>query len=439
MNSEASTAASSRAVAARAVLRVFAGKSFDDAFDKANLADARDLAFAKTLTYGVLREHSALAWLLTRLLSAPLLPTSAVHALLCVGLYQLRTLNTAAHAAVSATVDAVEPLGEAKARGLVNAILRRYQRESVKLEDELPTALTTRYSHPAWLVEKLHADWGRQTVEVLAANNTQAPLTLRVNARQSTREDYLARLAIEGIAASAVPHAPDAVRLLEACGVEAIPGFSAGLVSVQDASAQLAAQLLEAHEGMRVLDACAAPGGKSAHLLESANVELTALDSDGARLARVRDTLTRLQLDAHALIEADAALVPWWIGRVKGGGDFDRILLDAPCSGTGVIRRHPDIKWLRREDDIKRLAATQLKLLQALWGVLAPGGVLLYATCSILRAEGEELVQTFLAETDDAAESKIIAGWGEARVVGRRIAPGGDFDGFYYARLLKRR
>jgi len=436
LNNETSIAASSRAVAARAVLRVFAGKSFDDAFAKANLADARDLAFAKTLTYGVLREHSALAWLLTRLLSAPLLPTSAVHALLCVGLYQLRTLNTAAHAAVSATVDAVEPLGEAKARGLVNAILRRYQRESVKLEDELPTALTTRYSHPAWLVEKLHADWGKQTVEVLAANNTQAPLTLRVNARQSSREDYLARLTVEGIAASAVPHAPDAVRLHEAVGVESIPGFSSGMVSVQDASAQLAAALLDVQDGMRVLDACAAPGGKSAHILEMADVELTAIDSDGLRLARVRDTLTRLGLDA-ALIEADAALVPWWIGRVKNGGDFDRILLDAPCSGTGVIRRHPDIKWLRREDDIKRLARTQLKLLQALWTTLAPGGVLLYATCSTLRAEGEELVQTFLAETDDATESKIIASWGDACVVGRRIAPGGDFDGFYYARLIK--
>ncbi len=419
------------------MLRVFAGKSFDDAFAHAGLADARDLAFAKALAYGVLREHSALAWLLTRLLAAPMASTSPVHALLCVGLYQLRTLNTAAHAAVSATVDAVDALNEPKARGLVNAILRRYQRESVKLEDELPTALATRYSHPAWLVEAIHADWGKQTVEVLTASNTQAPLTLRVNARQSTREDYLARLAVEGIAASAVPHAPDAVRLHEAVGVEAIPGFSGGMVSVQDASAQLAAQLLDVHEGMRVLDACAAPGGKSAHLLETADVELTALDVDGARLARVRDTLTRLGLDA-TLLEADAALVPWWIGRVRGGADFDRILLDAPCSGTGVIRRHPDIKWLRREDDIKRLAGTQLKLLKALWTTLAPGGVLLYATCSILRAEGEEVVQTFLAETDDAAESKIIAGWGEARVVGRRLVPGGDFDGFYYARLVKR-
>ena len=302
-------AAQSRATAAKAVLRVFAGKSFDDAFANAGLADARDLAFAKTLAYGVLREHSSLSWLLTQLLASPLAPASAVHALLCVGLHQLRTLNTAAHAAVSATVDAVEPLGEAKARGLVNAILRRYQRESVKLEDNLPTALTVRHSHPHWLVEALHADWGKATVDVLTANNTQAPLTLRVNLRQGSREDYLATVEAAGMAASAVPYAPEALRLHEAVGVEMIPGFSSGRVSVQDASAQLAAHLLDVQDGMRVLDACAAPGGKSAHLLELADVQLTALDVDGARLARVRDTLTRLGLDAE-LLQADAALLP---------------------------------------------------------------------------------------------------------------------------------
>lgn len=430
-------AAQSRATAAKAVLRVFAGKSFDDAFANAGLADGRDLAFAKTLAYGVLREHSSLSWLLTQLLASPLAPTSAVHALLCVGLHQLRTLNTAAHAAVSATVDAVEPLGEAKARGLVNAILRRYQRESVKLEDNLPTALTVRHSHPHWLVEALHADWGKATVDVLTANNTQAPLTLRVNLRQGSREDYLATLEAAGMSATSVPYAPEGLRLHEAVGVEMIPGFSSGRVSVQDASAQLAAHLLDVQDGMRVLDACAAPGGKSAHLLELADVQLTALDVDGARLARVRDTLSRLGLDAE-LLQADAALLPWWSGRVRGGATFDRILLDAPCSGTGVIRRHPDIKWLRREEDIERLAKTQLKLLTGLWPALAPGGVLLYATCSTLRDEGEEVLQNFLGATDDAREDKIRADWGEACRVGRRIAPGGDFDGFYYARLLKR-
>lgn len=432
--------AASRAAAARAVLRVFAGKSFDDAFAHAALAEGRDLAFAKALAYGVLREHTALAWLLTRLLSQPLATTTPVHALLCVGLHQLRTLNTAPHAAVSATVDAVEALGEPKARGLVNAVLRRYQRESVRLEDALPTALTVRHSHPHWLVEAIHADWGAKTVEVLIANNTQAPLTLRVNRRQTTRAAYLERLAAEGIAASAVPYVDDAVRLHEAVGVEAIPGFSSGAVSVQDASAQLAASLLDVHEGLRVLDACAAPGGKTAHLLERADVQMTALDIDSARLGRVRDTLNRLQLDAQ-LIEADAALLPWWSGKVRGGAVFDRILLDAPCSGTGVIRRHPDIKWLRRADDIDRLAQTQMKLLRALWPALAPGGVLVYATCSILRREGEEVVQTFLAETPDAAESKIVAEWGETCRVGRRLAPGGmsdwNGDGFYYARLKK--
>ena len=432
-----SNAAASRAAAARAVLRVFAGKSFDDAIAVAAFADPRDAAFAKTLAYAVLREHGALSWLLSRLLTQGMPATNPVHALLCVGLVQLRTLGTPGHAAVSATVDAVEALQQPKARGLVNAILRRYQRESAELEEHLPRNFGVRYSHPEWLVEAIHADWDAKTAEVLAANNTQAPLTLRVNRRQTTRAAYLERLASEGIAASAVPHAEDAVRLHEAVGVEAIPGFSGGAVSVQDASAQLAASLLEPHEGLRVLDACAAPGGKTAHLLERADVQMTALDIDAARLGRVRDTLNRLGLDAE-LIEADASLVPWWSGKVRGGAVFDRILLDAPCSGTGVIRRHPDIKWLRRADDLERLAHTQLKLLRALWPTLVPGGLLVYATCSILRREGEDVVQTFLAETPDAAEAKITADWGETCRVGRRIAPGGDFDGFYYARLTRR-
>lgn len=425
-------AAESRAAAARAVLTVFKGKSFDAAFAGARLGDPRDLAFAKTLAYGVLREHSALCWLLTQLLSQPLATSSPVHALLCVGLHQLRTLNTAPHAAVSATVDAVEALNEPKARGLVNAILRRYQRESVKLEDGLPILLHVRYSHPGWLVEALHQDWGKASVEVLRANNVQAPLTLRVNRRRCSREAYLAQLAEAGIEASPVPHAPDAVRLHTACGVDEIPGFSGGQVSVQDASAQLAAELLGVQDGMRVLDACAAPGGKTAHLLEQAELDLTALDIDATRLARVQDNLNRLGL-AATLISADAALVPWW----HKGGDYDRILLDAPCSGTGVIRRHPDIKWLRRAEDIAQLGHGQIKLLRALWDTLAPGGVLLYATCSTLRAEGEDVVETFLAESADASELKIDAAWGEACRVGRRIAPGGDFDGFYYARLRK--
>ena len=424
--------ADARAAAANAICRVFSGKSLDDAFAGAALADPRDLAFAKTLAYGVLREHSTLSWLLTRLLAKPMAHTAPIHALLCVGLYQLRGLGTAPHAAVSATVDAVEALGESKLRGLVNAILRRYQRESVKLEDDLPNRLALRHSHPDWLVEALHTDWGKDTVALLTANNVQAPLTLRVNRRLGSREQYLATLADAGMAASAVPEAPDAVRLHEACGVDAIPGFSAGMVSVQDASAQLAADLLDVQDGQRVLDACAAPGGKTAHLLERASLDLTALDVDATRLARVQDNLARLGL-AASLLAADAVRVPWW----HKGDDYDRILLDAPCSGTGVIRRHPDIKWLRRAEDIEQLSRSQLKLLRALWEVLVPGGVLLYATCSTLRAEGENVVETFLAECEDAREWKIDAAWGESCRVGRRIAPGGDFDGFYYARLQK--
>lgn len=418
------------------MLRVFAGKSFDEALAGFTLQDARDLAFAKTLTYGVLREHRALSWLLTRLLTQPLPTTSPIHALLCVGLHQLRTLNTPGHAAVSATVDAVEALQQPKARGLVNAILRRYQREADRLEESLPAAYGVRYSHPEWLVEALFRDWADDTPHVLAANNTQAPMTLRVNRHLATRDAYLGQLEAAGLTASPVPGVPDALRLHEAVAVDALPGFSAGAVSVQDASAQLAAGLLDLRDGQRVLDACAAPGGKTAHALEQAAVRMTALDVDGRRLARVQDTLNRLRLEAQ-LIEADAAKLPWWIGRVASGVQFDRILLDAPCSGTGVIRRHPDIKWLRRAEDIEALAHTQSQLLRALWPALAPGGVLLYATCSTLRREGEDVVQTFLAETLDAREWKLDVDWGEACRVGRRIAPGGDFDGFYYARLTK--
>jgi len=421
-------------------VRVFSGKSLEDALAGARFAHPRDAAFAKTLAYAVLREHSALSWLLSRLLAQGMPATNPVHALLCVGLVQLRSLGTPGHAAVSATVDAVEALQQPKARGLVNAILRRYQREAGELEEHLPRNFGVRHSHPEWLIEALHRDWGRDTEALLAANNVQAPLTLRVNARRSTREDYLAALAAQNLAASAVPHAPQALRLHEAVGVEAIPGFSEGLVSVQDASAQLAAALLDVRDGHRVLDACAAPGGKTAHLLESADCAVTALDVDETRLARVRDTFSRLKLDAQ-LLAADAAKVPWWSGRVKGGATFDRILIDAPCSGTGVIRRHPDIKWLRRATDIETLTRTQARLLEALWPLLAPGGVLLYATCSTLRAEGEDVVATFLAAQPEAREWKIDADWGEACRVGRRIAPGSkgtwDGDGFYYARLQR--
>lgn len=428
-----------RVEATRAVVAVLGGKSLDEAIARLPAAmPGRDQAFAKTLAYGVLRDHRLLSWLLGQLLEKPLPATSAAHALLALGLHQLRSLGTPPHAAVGETVNATEALGIPKLRGLVNAILRRYQRESAALEERVPADPALRHSYPDWLAQAVWRDWGEQHAAVLEAGNQPAPLTLRVNRQRGRRDDYGERLAQAGIGSSALPSLPDALRLDEPCPVEQLPGFTDGLASVQDASAQLAVGLLELRPRQRVLDACAAPGGKTAQALErQPEIFLTALDKDAKRLQRVRQNLDRLALSCVGIAADAADTKSWWNGEM-----FDRILLDAPCSGTGVIRRHPDIKWLRRADDIPKLAAQQTRLLEALWPTLAPGGVLVYATCSILRAEGEEIVRSFLVKTPDAHEKKIEANWGEARSVGRRIAPGAlndfDGDGFYYARLVKR-
>ncbi|MDB5987517.1 MAG: rsmB [Nevskia sp.] len=423
-----------RALAARACAAVFAGSSLDDVLEResAHLSSA-DRALLRAIAYGVMRERSSLEWLLSQLLDKPLRQEPLLLALLLCGLQQLRAMRVPPHAAVAETVAAAAVLDKPWAKGLVNALLRRYQREQAALEAALPLGSDLRLSYPQWLVAAIKQDWPDSWRAVLAAGNEQGPLTLRVNRRLNTRDEYLADLAVAGVAAQAIDSADDAVGLIEATAVDLVPGFGEGRVSVQDASAQLAAELLNIEPGMRVLDACAAPGGKTAHLLERYQLEqLVALDRDGRRLQRVRENLERLGLEA-TLIAADAnATDIWW-----NGVPFDRILLDAPCSGTGVIRRHPDIKWLRRDTDIRQMAKQQLKLLQALWPLLAPGGQLLYATCSILQAEGADVLRDFLATQADATESAIAADWGEACGIGRRLPPGTHFDGFYYARLHK--
>lgn len=424
--------ANARAEAARAVLAVLAGKSLDEALAALPAMEARDAAFAKTLAYGVLREHRLLQWLIAQLFDKPYPPPAAVQALLAVGLHQLRHLMTPPHAAVAETVDATEALDQGKARGFVNAILRRWLREGAALEERVPAEAALRWSYPDWLAQIISRDWGERASELLEAGNQPGPMTLRVNRRHGSRENYLARLAEVGIEARSLAGLADALVLAEPCAVERLPGFAEGWVSVQDAAAQRAADLLELKPGQRLLDACAAPGGKTAHALEREDLLATAIDKDAKRLARVRQTLERLGLSAVGF-QADAAKPEtWWKGEM-----FDRILLDAPCSGTGVIRRHPDIKWLRQPADIPRLAAEQAALLDALWPLLAPGGILVYATCSILRSEGEEVARSFLVRTPEAREKRIEGHWGEARSVGRRIAPGEDFDGFYYARFSK--
>lgn len=422
-----------RASAARAVSHVLRGASLDNALLPATrFRMPADAAMTRLLAYGVLRELSVLQWLAGCMIDKPMAADDEVHTLLLVGLHQLRTLDTPPHAAIHETVAAAEVMKRPQAQGFINAVLRRYQREQTALEASIPDDPAIRHSHPAWLVEQIRTDWPAQWQAVLAANNEQGPLTLRVNRRRLSRDNYLQRLTEMQIAASPSAAAPDAVTLMEARPVDKIPGFNGGQVSVQDASAQLAADLLDVQAGQRVLDLCAAPGGKTAHALERADVQLTAVDRDPQRLIRIDENLRRLRLEARLVAGDGGEPARWWDGKL-----FHRILLDAPCSGTGVIRRHPDIKWLRRETDISGLQGQQLRLLKSAWNLLKPGGRLLYATCSLLRAEGDEILERFSLLADHVENLPIDAAWGEATTCGRRLAPGNSHDGFYYALLRK--
>lgn len=365
-----------------------------------------------------------------------------IYALLVIGAYQLFQMRTPDHAAISTVVEATRTLNKRWASKLVNGVLRRLQREWKT--DHITADLERQYAHPEWLVKRVQEDWPKQWRDILRANNEYPPMALRYHVQGYTREDALADLAAADIAASAHTLVPTAINLEKAVDVETIPEFSSGSFSVQDPAAQLAAHLLQLEASseetpLRVLDACCAPGGKTAHILETAPSALvTAIDADGSRMTRVMENLERIDASAE-LLEADAGeLEQWW----EDGEPFDRILLDAPCSATGVIRRHPDIKLLRSEDDVKALAQTQQRLLENLWTTLKPGGILLYATCSILNQENDQQIKRFLATTDDAellALDDAQHPWGEATDYGRRIAVGQDgMDGFYYARLQKK-
>ncbi len=426
-----------RAVAAQALGQVLGeGRSLAVVLPAAlERVAPRDRGLLWELCHGACRWQPELQPLLDGLLTRPLDPRESVtRALLLVGLYQLLHLRIPDHAAVAETVAAARQLRKPWAVGLTNAVLRSFSRRHAELRARLETIEEARTAHPRWLLEWLQRDWPDDWPAIVAANNTRPPFTLRVNPRRCDRDDYRARLAAAGQQAEPVAAAPAALTLAEPVEPAALPGFADGQVSVQDAAAQLAAPLLDARPGMRVLDACAAPGGKTAHLLECIpDLDLTALDQDAARLERVRDNLTRLRL-AGRLVPGDASRpADWW-----DGVPYDRILLDAPCSATGVIRRHPDIKLLRRETDIAALADRQRALLAALWPLLRPGGRLLYATCSVLRRENEQVVAAFLAAQPEAREQPIPADWGRALAWGRQILPGeAGMDGFYYAALVR--
>jgi 16S rRNA (cytosine967-C5)-methyltransferase len=413
------------------------GKSLDGRFN------SEDSALAKQISYGVIRDYYHLSSQLNTLVKKPLVGKNAdLNLLLLAGLYSVDQLNRPAHASVNAVVNATHGLKAGWAKGLVNGVLRNYLRQTSQDSDAQPQATSpyktstdqqVRYNHPQWLIDRLKHAWPEQAEQIMAANLARPPMILRVNQRLISTADYLLRLEQQQISARIGEYAASAIYLDAPMKVTTLPGFDDGQISVQDEASQLAAGVLAAEPGMFVLDACAAPGGKTCHILESTpGLHLTALDLEASRLDTVKANLRRLNLQAHC--EAiDLRLF-------KPTHKFDRILLDAPCSATGIIRRHPDIKLLRRNSDIDKLAAIQIELLRAAWQLLTPGGVLIYSTCSILPSENEAIVGKFVAENDDAHHLPIDAHWGNAQNYGRQLFPDPrGHDGFYYARISRAR
>ena len=440
-----------RAGAAKIVAEVVEhGRSLDAAFSGANTATKQERGLLRSLSYDSIRWYIRLDALLARLLTRPNQPLEPeIRALAIVGLCQLIYTDIPEHAAVGETVAATRFLKQPRASGFINAILRRCQREHAQLLPQIDRDLAVRTSHPRWLVEKLRKDWGDRAGDILDANNQRPPFWIRVNRLRVTPANYREQLQASQIGVLASMFDDTALLLERAMDVSELPGFEAGLVSVQDAAAQLAGHLLDPQPGERILDACAAPGGKTGHLLELQPelAALTAVDVSPERLTRVTQNLQRLFTGSKAQVLAADAAEPasWWDGK-----PFNRILLDVPCSATGVIRRHPDIKLLRRSDDIGALAARQSQLLRNSWGLLQPGGRLLYASCSALQAETTAVIAEFLRTEPGARDitgDRLQALPGLAQVLdeGTRAASGGlriaagsaGMDGFYYALLDK--
>ncbi|MDX1457579.1 MAG: 16S rRNA (cytosine(967)-C(5))-methyltransferase RsmB [Marinobacter sp.] len=422
-----------RAVAARVLQSVENGQSLTQCLPPAlNEVADNERPQLQALCYGTCRWFHRLDAELQARLKKPLRKTDrVVHHLMLVALFQLRFSQQASYAVLNETVEACRALDKPHLTGLVNGVLRAAEREG---EPALPDD-SARYSHPHWMLEKLRHNWPQDWQSILAANNAQAPMTLRVNARRFRRSDYLQQLTEAGIAATATRYAPCGIQLASPVPVDHLPWFADGAVSVQDEAAQLCTTLMDLAAGQRVLDACAAPGGKTCAILESCGElqEVVAIDESGDRLPRVQENLDRLDLEA-TLKQADAGEVEqWWDGR-----PFDRILLDVPCSATGVIRRHPDIKLLRRESDIVPLASIQLGLLNSMWRVLAPGGRLVYATCSVFPQENHRIIRRFLTQQDKAALVDLDVEWGRDMETGRQLLPDPEsHDGFFYAVLEK--
>jgi 16S rRNA (cytosine967-C5)-methyltransferase len=433
-------AAAVLAAAARAVAAVaLEGRSSEHAFDDSGAgAGAAPRAAVRAVTLGTLRWYLQLEPIVVQLLAGKAL-APVLRTLLAAALHQLQHSRNPIETTVSSAVDAARVLGQPRAAGMTNALLRRYLRERESILATVMKSAEAASAHPGWLLAALRSCWPGQWQQIVDANNAHPPMTLRLDLARSSREAYVERLLQQGAGASAVSWLPTALVLDSPLPVARLPGFEEGLVSVQDAGAQLAAALLAPRPGERVLDACAAPGGKTGALLESANgsLELTALDLNESRLELIAQNLARLRRSAQ-LVAADLrAPLDWWDGTA-----FDRILLDAPCSSTGVIRRHPDIKLLRRSGDIAAFADTQQRLLKRCLGMLRPGGRLLYSTCSLLPAENEQIVAAALAENPAAREVAFepTGSWAAqwlVRPLGVQLLPGAQAqtDGFYYACL----
>jgi 16S rRNA (cytosine967-C5)-methyltransferase len=422
-----------RGIAAQALARIAAGQSRRVVFAAASkkLADPRDRALLSALLNEGARWWLRFAPAIDALVAHPLREAD-VQALLVLALVQLQILRLPDYAAVAATVDATRAMGKPKFAGLANALLRRWLRERETQLARLDADAATRTAHPPWLIDAIKRDYPNDVETILAANNVEAPLWLRVNRRRTTRAQLIEKFAQHDIACDIVQALPNAVVLRESCDVTALPGYADGAFSVQDGAAQYAATLLDARDGMRVLDACAAPGGKTAHILENADAHVVALDQDAQRLERVRENLDRLGLRCQLCAGDAGDPGKWWDGIA-----FDRILLDAPCTATGIIRRQSDIKLHRRESDVSSLVAAQARILDALWPLLKRGGRLVYATCSIFAAENARQVEAFLTRHADARALPPDLRW-RASGAGMQNLPGeSGMDGFFYAIVEK--
>lgn len=399
-------------------------QALDESLGRKSVWTPAQRAALQDLSYGTLRFYGQLDALLRALLHKPLTDRRIYYVLL-VALYQLQYSKAAQHAVVDHAVRSAQMLN-AKASGLVNAILRNFLRSRAALLEQAAQHAEGKYSYPQWWVDELQSQYGERSAAVLEAGNQHPPMTLRVNQRRNKTAEYLALLNRQDLSARLIE--PDALQLDKPLPVDRLPGFFEGLVSVQDAGAQYAARLLDVHDGMRVLDACAAPGGKTAHILERAAARVVAVDNDGKRLLRVEQNLQRLGLAAQLVVGDAAAPDSWW-----DGVPFDRILADVPCSASGVVRRHPDIKWLRRRTDIAGFATQQLRILHGLWRLLAQDGKLLYATCSVFHQENAQVIAAFLAQQHDAQRLPVSLAHG----IEGQLLPDDQHDGFYYALLQK--